>query len=188
MQDAFPSCRKGQADTTSPASLAATFWVRPRVCPPGAPRATPGTEGRLPRTQPVLLFPRTRPGPPLWAAMGTPRRPSRQQGRFPGLAAPRRGGGLTRKAERCWGRTILGTETESTPPALPSDDFVSHLVPHHKSLSSETSLGGSCCLQLSPDRFSILESSPSRTPGTPGSPKGTPPPLAAVADRTLWSN
>lgn len=51
-----------------------------------------------------------RPGPPLWAAMGTPRRPSRQQGRFPGLAAPRRGGGLTRKAERCWGRTILGTD------------------------------------------------------------------------------
>lgn len=76
-------------------------------------------------------------------------------------------------------------QTESTPPALPSDDFVSHLVPHHKSFSSETSSGGSCCLQLSPDRFSILESSPSRTPGTPGSPKGTPPPLA---DRMLWSN
>lgn len=52
LRDAFPSCRKGQADTTSPASLAATFWVRPRVCPPRAPRATPGTEGRLPRTQP----------------------------------------------------------------------------------------------------------------------------------------
>lgn len=65
--------------------------------------------------------------------------------------------------------------TESTPPDLPSDDFVSHLVPHHKSLSSETSSGGSCCLQLSPDRFSILESSPSRTPQDTWKPEGDTP-------------